>query len=290
MKFFTLQCLFVWVNLGSETEINNTPIIGVLAQRSRRLPFGSYIAASYVKFLESAGARVVPVKINQTREEYERLFNSINGVLFPGGGSNLVTSEYAKAARTFYDLALKANLKGDYFPIWGTCLGFEQLTYLTSGKLLLSPTNTSGVALPLVFTKGSPKSRMFSGFPDDVLRALASEPLTEHSHQYSVTVKSFDQSEELRNFYNVLTTNDDGKVDFVSTFEAHNLPIYATQWHPEKNAFEFTKPVIPHSRFAVKTGFFMADFFVNEDDLYFFVLTAEKTSIDFQVKKKSLKH
>ncbi|KAG9347971.1 hypothetical protein JZ751_003990 [Albula glossodonta] len=74
-------------------------------------------------------------------------------VLFPGGGVSIVSSGYAKAAKIFYELAIKANFNGDYFPIWGTCLGFEALTYLTSGKVLLSATNTSGIALPLVFTK-----------------------------------------------------------------------------------------------------------------------------------------
>lgn len=48
----------------------------------------------------------------------------------------------------------QANKRGDYFPVWGTCLGFELLTYLTSGKTVLSYTNTSGVALPLTFTNG----------------------------------------------------------------------------------------------------------------------------------------
>lgn len=48
----------------------------------------------------------------------------------------------------------QANKKGDYFPIWGTCLGFEQLAYLTSGKPILSRTNTTAVALHLDFTKG----------------------------------------------------------------------------------------------------------------------------------------
>lgn len=48
----------------------------------------------------------------------------------------------------------QANNRGDYFPIWGTCLGFEQLTVLTSGEKLLTRTNTTGVALPLVFTNG----------------------------------------------------------------------------------------------------------------------------------------
>lgn len=55
-------------------------------------------------------------------------------------------------------VAFQANKRGDYFPVWGTCLGFEQLAYLTSGESLLSHTNTSGVALPLTFTNGTVES------------------------------------------------------------------------------------------------------------------------------------
>ncbi|KAG9347972.1 hypothetical protein JZ751_003991, partial [Albula glossodonta] len=110
----------------------------------------------------------------------------------------------------------------------------------------------------------STKSRMFSKFPVDVLEALASEPITENSHEWSLTVESYNKSEELLNFYSILSTNTDGKVEFVSTMEAKDLPIYGTQWHPEKNAFEWTRPYIPHSPYAVKATFFMAEFFVNE--------------------------
>ena len=49
------------------------PIIGIVAQTTygkRRRHGPSYFAASYVKYLEAAGARVVPVKINQTEEYY----------------------------------------------------------------------------------------------------------------------------------------------------------------------------------------------------------------------------
>lgn len=49
---------------------------------------------------------------------------------------------------------LKANDKGDYFPVWGTCLGHELLTYLTSGEILLVNTKTNGFSLPLNFTSG----------------------------------------------------------------------------------------------------------------------------------------
>lgn len=38
--------------------------------------------------------------------------------------------------------------------MWGTCLGFEELSYLVSNKSLLTSTNTDGCALPLNFTNG----------------------------------------------------------------------------------------------------------------------------------------
>ncbi|RXM99837.1 Gamma-glutamyl hydrolase [Acipenser ruthenus] len=128
-------------------------------------------------------------KISQSEEEYEKLFNSLNGVLFPGGGANLTSSGYAKAASVFYRLALKANDQGDFFPVWGTCLGFEELTYLTSGELILTATNTSNVSLPLDFMPDAKDSRLFKNVPEDVLKALATEPITVNSHHWSVSVK-----------------------------------------------------------------------------------------------------
>ncbi|XP_026147484.1 gamma-glutamyl hydrolase [Mastacembelus armatus] len=250
----------------SSAKTNDGPIIGVLAQEvnSPKPNRSTYIAASYVKFLESAGARVVPVMINQTVEEYTALFNAINGMLYPGGGVSIISSGYQRAAKILYELAIQANKKGDYFPVWGTCLGFEQLTSLTSGNTVLSYTNTRGGSLPLNFTDEIKDSRMFKGFPAELMKDLASEPLTEISHRWSLALLSYNTNDELKKFYKVLSTNTDGKTEFVSTVEAYDYPIYGTQWHPEKNAFEWTKPFIPHSRSAVKTTFYMAEFFVSE--------------------------
>ncbi|KAK7878193.1 hypothetical protein WMY93_031190 [Mugilogobius chulae] len=168
-----LFSLLTLPNVATTSE-NDSPIIGVLSQEvneyTAKRNGESYIAASYVKFVESGGARVIPVMINQTEEEYKTLFNSINGILFPGGGVSLISSGYAKAAKIFYKLAIEANQRGDYFPIWGTCLGFEQLAYLTAQENLLVNTNTTGVSLPLNFTNEATKSRMFKDFPADLMQ------------------------------------------------------------------------------------------------------------------------
>ncbi|XP_069478221.1 gamma-glutamyl hydrolase [Ambystoma mexicanum] len=253
----------------SHGHVNDRPIIGILAQETHfghLLHYGSsYIAASYVKTLESVGARAMPIRINLTEAEYEHIFNSINGVLFPGGGVDLKTSEYARAANIFYNLALKANDRGDYFPIWGTCLGFEQLTYITSGENVLTITKTEDVALPLNFTTAPEKSRIFRDCPKDVLKALASKPITANFHDWSLSLQNYTSNEKLKNFYKVVSTNTDGHLEFVSTMEAYKYPIYGVQWHPEKNPYEWKTPSsTSHSLQAIKAAFHMAYFFVNE--------------------------
>lgn len=45
-------------------------------------------------------------------------------------------------AKYIVDLAKKANNEGDYFPIWGTCLGFEELLIaLTNNPKILGDFN-----------------------------------------------------------------------------------------------------------------------------------------------------
>lgn len=51
-------------------------------------------------------------------------------------------------------ISMQANDAGDYFPIWGTCQGFQQLSVLTANKNLLTLTDTKAVALPLTLTPG----------------------------------------------------------------------------------------------------------------------------------------
>ncbi|XP_027860016.1 gamma-glutamyl hydrolase [Xiphophorus couchianus] len=254
---------------ASSQQPNDRPIIGVLAQEN--LPDdqfargSSYIAASYIKFLESAGARVAPIRINRTEEEYIKIFNSINGLLLPGGDVDIQTSQFSRAARIFYNLALKANNAGDYFPIWGTCQGFQQLSVLTARRNLLTLTKTKAVALPLILTPAAQSSRLFRNFPRDVLQSLANKNITSNFHSWSLSIQNFTRNAKLKMFYRVLSTNSDGEKEFISTMEAYRYPFYAVQWHPEKSPFEWIdKPGMVHTISAVRISFYTGSFFVSE--------------------------
>ncbi|KAL2091000.1 hypothetical protein ACEWY4_013263 [Coilia grayii] len=250
---------------------NYRPIIGVLAQENLEVDKcvhargSSYIAASYVKYIEGAGGRVVPIRINQNTEEYVNIFNSINGLLLPGGDVDLQTSGFSRAAKIFYNLAIKANDASDYFPIWGTCQGLQQLTVLTSSKNLLTLTNTTAVALPLTFVPGAENSRLFKSFPKDLLQSLAVENITSNFHSWSLSMQNYSRNANLRRFYKVLTTNSDGRIDFISTMEAYRYPFYAVQWHPEKTPFEWIdKPGMVHTASAIRASFYTSSFFISE--------------------------
>ena len=54
--------------------------------------------------------------------------------------------------------------------------------------------------------------------------------------------------------------------EFVAFLEAKNYPIWATQFHPEKNAYEWTKKYdnIPHTKDAISSASEFANFFVEQ--------------------------
>ncbi|XP_068390402.1 gamma-glutamyl hydrolase-like [Eschrichtius robustus] len=264
---------------AAPTPTSKNTIIRILMQRCHsedmKILRKYYIPASYVKYLESAGARVVPVRLYLKDKEYEKLFKSINGTLFLGGSVNLMKSGYTHEAKIFYKLAEQLNPNyfllfqsfgnGNYFPTWGTCLGFKELTYLVNGESLLTLTDSVGIKMPINFTRGPLQSRMFQNFPADLLLSLAIEPLTANFHKWSLSVKNFTKNEKLKTSFNILTTNTDGCIEFISTMEGYQYSVYGVQWHPEKAPYEWRKVKgIPHAPNAVRAAFDLAEFFVAE--------------------------
>ncbi|XP_075711517.1 gamma-glutamyl hydrolase-like [Rhinoderma darwinii] len=249
---------------------NDRPIIGIITQEVSDEAFfqygKTYIADSYVKFLESSGSRVVPIRLNQNEDKYVHLFHSINGVLLPGGAVDLLNSSFSRTAGIFYRLAIEAASSGIYFPIWGTCMGFQILTALTSGKDLLCETSANNLSLPLIFTDDVSSSRMFNHAPLELLHAATREKITANFHHFGITPKSFHANQKLSTFYRILSTNHDRDgVEFISTIEARDFPIYAVQWHPEVNRFQWRSDLdYPHSVNAIWISQYFSNFFVSE--------------------------
>lgn len=226
------------------TSLNNLPIVGIFTQPSdsNHEDCGGdclMLAASYVKQVESTGARVVPLNYYSTTADIDDIFPSLNGFIFPGGGATL-----PPAAQYVYDLTVAANDRGDFMPLWGTCLGFEWLLMCTTRDPdVLDPNvgnfDSFNYSLPLAFTPHAESSKLFGAAPKPLMDILSTQNVTFNSHIEGIYPEHFLQNDALNSFYRILSTNEDRKGrPFVSTMEARNYPIFGVQWHPEKNRFE----------------------------------------------------
>jgi len=245
------------------------PILGILTQPvdAALAKFGkSYIAASYVKFIESGGARVVPIFHTASDEELEHVFNSINGVLFPGGGA-VIGGQMLHAAELLYNLTLKANDKGDYFPLQGHCMGFEMLQIIVSRNTsVLGLYEAEDISMPLKFMPNFKDSRLFKNLPEALVNIFSDDPVTVNNHMNGVGPKEYAANVALPEFFDVLSTDVDtaGEV-FISTVEGKKYPVYALQWHPEKNPFEWKPvPLVEHTLQSVEVSQYMTDFLISE--------------------------
>lgn len=98
-------------------------------------------------------------RLNLGKQENKNINSnlSLDRVLFPGGATYFNQSDgYADAGQHIYEIAQELNDAGDYFPIFGTCLGFELIVILASGrgKEENRVTCYSFENLPLEFTNG----------------------------------------------------------------------------------------------------------------------------------------
>jgi len=265
-----------------------TPVIGILGlptsegciadpHLSRLLPqlerdgidangtscFTSY----YVKWIEGAGGRVVPIRYDYSPEEITSLVSQLNGFLFTGGELDLIlTSPYVQTANLIFQLAQD---KSDYFPVWGTCEGFQLLHILAAQNqaVLLGGFDSEDISWPLQYTSEAATSRLFSSLPTYIVDLLETQNVTVNFHSYGVIPEAYQQYPALSNFYKILSVNDDRKGrQFISTVEAIDWPIYASQWHPERQQYEFNTDDVGlvHSFDAIISMQAVTEFFVSE--------------------------
>ncbi|KAG9448180.1 hypothetical protein H6P81_014308 [Aristolochia fimbriata] len=249
-----------------------SPVIGILSHpgdgASGRLNNDtnvSYIAASYVKLVESAGARVIPLIYNEPMEVLTEKLELVNGVLFTGGKSK--TGLYFDTASEIFKKILAKNDAGDHFPLFAICLGFEILSIILSqDRKVLERYAARDQASTLQFIENiNLEGTVFQRFSPDLLHKLSTECLVMQNHYYGVPPKHFVKYPALSDFFKILTTSSDTSSEvYVSTVQGRKYPVTGFQWHPEKNAFEWGKPMIPHTEDAVQVTQHVANFFISE--------------------------
>jgi gamma-glutamyl hydrolase len=145
--------------------LNKQPVIGILTQTKEKYMKGpdfdgytSYIMSSYVKYMEAAGARVVPIIYGEPMEVTLDKVSKVDGVLFPGGDGD----NYDLGKIVFNEI-VKYNDNGHFYPAWGTCLGYENMVAYTADEGLASwgEFDMPHSSLPLHFLKQPLDTRMY---------------------------------------------------------------------------------------------------------------------------------
>ncbi|RCV16928.1 hypothetical protein SETIT_3G177700v2 [Setaria italica] len=247
------------------------PVIGIVSHpgdgAGGRISNGtatSYIGASYVKFVEAAGARVIPLVYNEPEERLLEKLSLVNGVLFTGGSEK--QGVYFETIKKSFQYALDRNDAGEPFPVFAQCLGFELVSMIVSkDNNILEMFDAQNQASTLQFPSYSFEGTVFQRFDSDLIKKVSTSCLVMQNHRYGISPKRFRENGELSSFFRILTTSPDenGKV-YVSTVQANKYPITCTQWHPEKAIFEWRKPMIPHSEEAVQVTQHFANHFISQ--------------------------
>ena len=157
-----------------------------------------------------------------------------------------ITTENQWTSNIMYiiNYANKQNDKGNPFPIWSTCLGYEAIMYLFSNRRdnMTTLTKVNG-------QRGLPGNLTIKNSNSPLIKSLSAQELKEVTtgkgllwfhHTWAVTLKTYQDTPSINNFWKLVSTSvtEDG-VEFVSTVEAFNYPYFGTQYHPEKNSFEW---------------------------------------------------
>ena len=105
----------------------------------------------------------------------------------PQPGSKVPFNMFTYNAKYLFQKALNANKMGDYFPIWGTCLGFQLLHYLVNNLTypMQNITNELYVTRNLIYDFGG--SRLYQNIDINLRNYAAQVGVAFYHHQECIT-------------------------------------------------------------------------------------------------------
>ena len=261
----------------------DTPVIGILTIPSPVTghPPGnySYLPASYVKYMESAGARVIPIPYDASPENITFLLNQVNGVVFIGGSAKkyikdpetgeLLPSNLTIASKLVVDHVLASNAKGENFPLMATCLGWEILLMCLAGKydILYNNYHDKNVKANVQFVPDTKDSKLWNALTPALQQYSQQSPAFLYDHVSAILPGKFRSLKGVNDVLKItsLSRPVNGGPIFVASAEGRKYPIFGNQFHPEKNAFEWREQVDPpHTPESIEIVQRMARMFVKE--------------------------
>jgi len=198
----------------------------------------------------------LPYRIGKERAYYESMMGQINGILLPGGAVFIdeadrqthpdLTSDCVRSAEHIYQLAIERNQRarrqddaGGYFPVWGTCLGFQLLlVHAAEEPKIRTDCQPMRQAMPIKLTEDYMKSKLFENLGDSAAREMENHPFACHQHRYCITKENLETCGLAKDWHPLATQKDSAGLEFITIVEHRRFPIFGCQFHPERAAFE----------------------------------------------------
>ena len=240
----------------------------------------SYMAASYVKWMESAGALVIPLQFDLPKPVLLGLLKQLNGIVLIGGGINNAQTHkheqfmvYQETMQYILNYVNSQNNVGNYYPIWCICMSFELAAIFKATGNILKKQKNVGYHL-IKDGKYGDGTIQWSNSPSKIKNIFTRKEIQEmnkaatvyYAHSYAIKHDSHLASELQKLAHITATSKSEEDVRYVAMFEMKNQPIYGVQFHPEKVPFEYVNDGlrIPKTDIAIKFSTKLARFFINE--------------------------
>lgn len=236
--------------------VKNQPVVGIIGQYGtdslgKQFPsptkYYTYVAGSYVDWIGITGAIPMIIPFDVPRSTLEYLLEQTDMFLIPGGGTPLEDgkggpSDFQESVNFVIDWAKKKNDNGRYYPIWGTCNGFEALMVYWANTSYVLSCQFDDIQRDHTVVKNTtnfPNSKIWNSLNKDDMNYVFDQGYVFYDHNCGVDIDHFFQYPKANQ--NAMVTgvskNDMG-VEFIAMAEDRKYPFFATQWHPEKNQFE----------------------------------------------------
>lgn len=250
------------------------PLVGVYPT----VPVAEYLSA-YQRWVEQFGVATVVLPAEGDADEvFNRLWpltqslnttgtvqmGRLNGMLIPGGNGPV-----APLAHDLILRAVKANSEGKYWPVWGTCLGFEWMVQVFGGEdALQKGFSGTDLSADINLTECATRERILKFVNASVLGWLTHDNVTYEDHVSGVEPEHFMKSPGLPEKFDVLAiTSDRNRRPYVAMIQGKHLPFYGVQFHPEKIRYVDNSPYmhnIPKTAEAQCVSDDLAEFFASE--------------------------
>lgn len=213
----------------------NVRRVGILTMPQPESGRKPYIIQNNVKWFTDRGVDIVPIPyMTKSPEKY---MSRIHGLYFQGGA--VYNSDYMRNAARLIELALEANRHGEYFPVWGTCHGFQTMIMIfgempMDGSELGYFDAAENYNTNVLLTGADKRARITSEWTPWFRDYIQKGDHVYFANMRGLEPGKFLKNSRLRSMFSIIGVSKDRKgVKFVSIIEGKRLPFYGTQFHAE---------------------------------------------------------